>query len=151
MIEVLANPHSIASRALVVLYGIYQTGHLLLNATYQLLPAAARPPLPFTPPAEGWLPQTVAFGSGMAVADMVNAALSLVLVFGFFRRARWVAWLGTVTLTVSVYAHIAFVWGSAAAGAPALSSAYLWVNIPFVPVVVLFVAWSYWVANGKLR
>ncbi len=87
----------------------------------------------------------------MAVADLFNAALSLVFVVGFFRRARWVVWLGTVTLTVSLYAAIAFTWGAIAAGAPALGFAYLWVNVPFIPVVVLFVAWSYWVIGGKLR
>ena len=90
----LSDPYSIPSRALVVWYGVFQAGHLLLNARYQLFPAADRPPLPFAPPAEGWLPQTISFGSGMAVADLFNAALSLVFVTGFFRRASWAAWLG---------------------------------------------------------
>jgi hypothetical protein len=56
-----------------------------------------------------------------------------------------------VTLTVSLYAAIAFTWGAIAAGAPALGFAYLWINIPFVPVVVLFAAWSYWVISGKVN
>ncbi len=145
------DPYSVASRFLVVWYGIYQSAHLMLNARYQLVPFADRPPLPFAGPAEGWLPQTIAFGSGMAVADMFNAALSLVFVVGFFRRARWVVWLGTVTLTVSLYAAIAFTWGAIAAGAPALGFAYLWMNVPFVPVVMLFVVWSHWVLSDKLR
>lgn len=146
----LADPYGVASRALVVWYGVFQTGHLLLNARFQLVPLADRPPLPFAPPPEGWLPQTVAVASGMAVADLANAALSLVFVAGFFRRARWAPWLGTLTLTVSVYAAIAFTWGAIAAGAPALGVAYLWVNLPFVPVIVLFITWSYWVVTGKL-
>ena len=99
---------------------------------------------------EGWLPQTIAFGSGMAVADLFNAALSLLLVAGFFRRASWAGWLGTVTLTVSVYAAFAFTWGSVAAGAPALGLSYLWLNLAMIPIVVLFVAWSYWVTSRKL-
>ena len=139
------------SRALVAWYGVFQAAHLLLNARYQLVPFSARPPLPFAPPPEGWLPQTVAFLTGMAVADLVNAALSLLFVAGFFRRARWIVWLGTLTLTVSVYAAVAFTWGAVVAGAPALGVSYLWVNVPFIPVVVLFVAWSYWVTRGKLR
>ncbi len=147
----LSDPYGVTSRVLVIWYGVFQVGHLLLNARYQLVPYANRPPLPFAPPAEGWLPQTVAFGSGMAVADLFNAALSLVFVVGFFRRARWAGWLGTVTLTVSLYAAIAFTWGAIAAGAPALGFAYLWMNIPFVPVVVLFAAWSYWVMSGKIN
>jgi hypothetical protein len=146
----LSDPYSIASRALVVWYGIFQAGHLALNARYQFVPFADRPPLPFTPPTEGWLPQTIAFGSGMAVADLLNAALSLLLVAGFFRRASWAGWLGTVTLTVSVYAAFAFTWGSVAAGAPALGLSYLWLNLAMIPIVVLFVAWSYWVTSRKL-
>ena len=74
----------------------------------------------------------------------------LAVVAGFFRRTRWAPWLGSVTLTVSVYAAIAFTWGALAAGAPALGVGYLWMNIPFVPVAVLFVAWSYWVVTGRL-
>lgn len=146
----LSDPHSAASRILVAWYGVFQTAHLLLNARFQLVPPASRPPLPFAPPPEGWLPQTVSFTSGMAVADLVNAALSLAVVAGFFRRAGWAPWLGSVTLTVSLYAAIAFTWGAVAAGAPALGVAYLWINLPFVPVAVLFFAWSYWVVTGKL-
>jgi hypothetical protein len=138
------------SRALVVWYGIFQTGHLLLNARYQLVPPDWRPAPPFAPPPEGWAPQTVSFLSGMAVADLLNAALSLIFVVGFFRGARWVAWLGTLTLTVSLYAALAFTWGAVAAGAPALGAPYLWVNLPFLPVAVLFFAWSRWVVAGRL-
>lgn len=146
----LADPHGRSARLLVLWYGAFQATHLLLNARYQLVPFSERPPLPFAPPPEGWLPQTVYFTSGMAVADLVNAALSLVFVAGYFRRARWSAWLGTLTLTISVYAAFAFVWGAIAAGAPALGVSYLWVNLPFVPVLVLFVAWSRWVVRGQV-
>ena len=146
----LSDPHSYASRVLVVWYGIFQGAHLVLNARYQLVPEAARPPFPFAGPAEGWFPQTISFMSGMAVADLANAALALIVVVGFFRRASWVAWLGTVTLTISLYAAIAFTWGAVAAGAPAIGIPYLWVHLPFIPVAVLFVAWSYWVTHAKL-
>jgi hypothetical protein len=86
----------------------------------------------------------------MAVADLINAALSLVFVFGFFRGASWCPWLGTVTLTVTVYAAFAFTWGAAMAGAPALGLSYAWMNVPTVPVLILFVAWSSWVLKGRL-
>ena len=72
------------------------------------------------------------------------------LVVGYFRRASWVGWLGTVTLTISVYAALAFTWGAVAAGAPALGLSYLWLNIAMIPIVVLFVAWSYWATSRKL-
>ncbi len=86
----------------------------------------------------------------MAVVDLVNAGLTLFVVFGFFRQAPWVASLGTVTLTVSLYAAIAFTWGAVAAGAPALGVPYLWMNLPFIPIVVLCIAWCYWIAQAKL-
>lgn len=146
----LADPESKVSRGLVVWYGIFQTAHLLLNGRYQLVPEAARPAFPFAGPAEGWTPQTISFMSGMAVVDLANAILTLVVVVGFFRRARWVAWLGTVTLTISLYAAIAFAWGAVAAGAPALGVPYLWINLPFVPIAVLCVVWAYWVTHAKL-
>ena len=146
----LSDPHSKASRILVVWYGVFQTAHLLLNARYQLVPESARPPFPFAGPPEGWTSQTISFMSGMAVVDLANAALTLFVVIGFFRRARWVAWLGTVTLTISLYAAIAFTWGAVAAGAPALGVPYLWMNLPFIPIAVLCIAWCYWVANAKL-
>jgi hypothetical protein len=77
--------------------------------------------------------------------------LSVIFVVGFFRRARWSVWLGTVTLTVSIYAAAVFTWGIVQAGAwRGLGSEYLWVNVPFVPVVALFAAWSYWAGSGKL-
>ena len=100
--------------------------------------------LPFAPPVGGWAPQTESFMSGMAIADLVNAALSLVFVFGFFRSASWAPWLGTVVLTVVVYAAVTFTWGAVAAGAPALGISYLWVNVPTIPLFVLFGVWTYW-------
>lgn len=145
-----ADPQARASKALVAYFGLFQAAHLLLNARYQLVPFAERPPLPFAPPPGGWTPQIVRLTSGMAVADLINAALSVVFVVGFFRRAPWSTWLGTVTLTVVAYAAFAFTWGAIAAGAPALGAEYAWVNIPTVPVILLFVIWSRWVVTGRV-
>lgn len=141
---------SIASRLLVAYFGVFQAFHFLLNARYQLVPFSSRPPLPFAPPPGGWSPQIVHFTSGMAVADLLNAALSLVFVYGYFRRARWSVWLGTVTLTVATYAAFAFTWGAAMSGAPALGREYAWMNAPTIPVLLLFATWSYWVLRGKV-
>jgi hypothetical protein len=72
----------------------------------------------------------------MAAADLLNAVLSVVFVLGFLRGAGWSVWLGTVTLTISLYAAVVFTWGIVEAGAwRGLGSEYLWVNVPFVPVV----------------
>ena len=145
-----ADPRARASKALVAYFGLFQAAHLLLNARYQLVPFAERPPLPFAPPPGGWTPQIVRFTSGMAVADLVNVAFSLLFVVGFFRRASWSPWLGTVTLAVAAYAAFAFTWGMTAAGAPALGVGYAWVNVPSIPVVVLFGIWSWWVVTGRV-
>lgn len=96
----------------MVWYAFFQTAHAGLNARY----LASTGPLPFAPPPEGWLPQAVAFLNGAAVADLINAVLSVVFVAGFFRGARWAAWLGTLTLTVSNYAGLVFTLGIVQAG-----------------------------------
>lgn len=145
-----ADPQSRSSKALVAYFGLFQVAHVVLNARYQLLPFEDRPPLPFAAPPEGWAPQVVRFTSGMAVADLANAALSIVFVAGFFRRTAWSPWLGTVTLTVAAYAAFAFTWGAVAAGAPALGPAYAWVNVPTIPVLLLFVVWSWWVVTRRV-
>ena len=146
-----ADPRGYPSKALVAYFGVFQAAHFVLNARYQLLPFSARPPLPFESPPGGWAPQLVRFTSGMAVADLINAAFSLVFVVGFFRSASWSRWLGTVTLTVAAYAAFAFTWGATVAGAPALGAAYAWVNLSTVPVILLFLIWSWWVLTDRIR
>ncbi len=146
----LSDSRSGGAKALVSYFGIFQLAHAALNARYQLVPFSERPPLPFAPPPEGWTLQIVHFTSGMAVADLINAVASLLFVVGYFRRARWAPWLGTVTLTVTSYAAFAFTWGAVVAGAPALGWSYAWVNLPTIPVLVLFVAWSRWVVAGGI-
>lgn len=145
-----AGPRKRDSKALVAYFGLFQAGHLVLNARYQLVPFDLGPPLPFASPPGGWAPQIVYFTTGMAVADLINAAFSLVFVVGFLGRAPWYPWLGTVTLTVAAYAAFAFTWGMVAAGAPALGAEYAWVNIPTIPVLLLFIVWSRWAVTGRV-
>jgi hypothetical protein len=143
----LADPHSKLSCGLLVWYALFQGAHAIVNARYLLNPVA----LPFAPPPVGWLPQTVAFLNGMAVVDLVNAVLSVLFVVGFLRHRRWSVWLGTLTLTVSIYAAAVFTWGIVQTGAwRGIGWEYLWVNVPFIPVVVLFAVWSFWAASGRL-
>ncbi len=140
------EPRSRSTHFLVAWYGVFQLGHFFLNGIYLLDPGEP----PFHPPPDGWLPQTVSFLNGIAFADWVNSILTLIFVWGYFQLRRWAAWLGTLTLTVSNYAAVVFVWGAVASGAPALGTPYLWVNLPFLPVVVLFVCWCRWGASGRL-
>jgi hypothetical protein len=78
------KPYSFVGKFLVIWYEIYQTGHLTLNSLY-LAGAISFPPLL----PEKWTEQAVTFFNGMASADLINVILSLVFVYGYFRRARW--------------------------------------------------------------
>ncbi len=140
------DPRSRTTQLLVAWYGLFQLAHFFLNGAYLLDPGEP----PFHPPPEGWLPQTVSVLNGIVFADWVNSVLTLVFVWGYFQARRWAAWLGTLTLTVSIYAAVVFLWGAVASGAQGLGAPYLWVNLPFLPVVVLFVAWCLWGAGGRL-
>lgn len=140
------TPESIWGRLLVAWYGIYQAGHLLFNSLYFLRQGAP----PFPPPTGGWLSQTAHFLNGMAAGGVLDAILSLVSVYGFFRRAPWRMWLGTLTLTISMYAAIVFTYGTMATGAWSGNlPGYLWFYVPFIPVVVLFIFIGVWAAQGK--
>jgi len=143
----LLQPRGRATRLLVAWYALFQLGHFVLNGAYLLNPGE----LPFHPPPEGWHPQTVSFLTGMAVADWCNTILTGVFVWGYFQARSWAGWLGTLTLTVSVYAEIVFAWGTVAIGANGLGTPYLWVNLPFLPVLVLFATWCFWGATSRLR
>ena len=138
-------PRSLWAKFLVSWYGLFQAGHMVFNGLYLWRPGTP----PFPPPAEGWLPQTVHLLNGMATSDFINAILALVFVYGYFTRARWHLWLGTLTLTVSIYAAIVFTYGTAAMGAWAGNvPGYLWSYVPFIPVIVLFLLVSTWAIQG---
>ena len=142
----MTNPNSLAAKFLVGWYGLFQAVHFFFNGLYLLRPGTP----PFPPPAEGWLPQTVHVLNGMAASDLVNAVLSLVFVYGYFTRAKWRMWLGTLTLTISMYAVTVFTYGTMAMGAWHENLlGYLWSYIPFIPVVVLFVLVSIWSVKGS--
>ena len=142
----LTNPNSLVAKFLVGWYGLFQTGHFLFNGLYLLHPGTP----PFPPPAEGWLSQTVHLLNGIAATDFVNALLSLVFVYGYFTRAKWRMWLGTLTLTISVYATIVFTYGTIAMGAwNGNLLGYLWSYIPFVPVIMLFGLVSIWTVKDS--
>jgi hypothetical protein len=79
---------------------------------------------------------------GTAAADAVNAALALGFVVGFFARRRWHTWLGTLTLTMSVYGAGVFTYGTVAIGAWVDHlAAYLARYAPFLPVIALCGLW----------
>ena len=136
------NPRSRWTQGLVVWYGLFQTGHLIVNAIYLVRPGTP----PFPPPPGGWSAQLVGFLNGIAAADFVNAAFALGFVYGYFRRTRWWFWLGTLTLTISVYAAVVFTIGTVAIGAWSnhLLQYVVLLYVPFLPVVVLFALLPFW-------
>ena len=142
----LTNPDGFWPKFLVGWYGLFQAVHILFNSLYLLRPGTP----PFPSPAEGWLPQTVHLLNGMAASDLVNAVLALVFVYGYFTRAKWRMWLGTLTLTISMYAAIVFTYGTIAIGAwTGNLFGYLWSYIPFIPVAILFILVSVWMVRGN--
>jgi hypothetical protein len=62
-------------------------------------------------------------------------------------------WLGTLTLTISVYAAVIFNYWSIASGAWIGRNllAYAVVNVGFLPVLVLFYLFCRWGARGVFR
>lgn len=138
------DPRSRLAKGLIVWYGLYQTGHFIFNGSYLI----KQGDIPFASPPDGWSAQLIGFFNAMAMADLINAALSLGFVYGYFRRKQWWFWLGTLTLTVSIYAAVIFTVGTISAGAWRNHVyEYLVFYIPFIPVIVLFILLPFWVGR----
>ncbi len=92
----------------------------------------------------------IPFFIAMASLDTLNAILSLTFVAGYFLKTSWQAWLGTLTLTISIYAAALFNLSTFANGAwvgPSLAG-YLLINLTFLPVLFLFALHSVWGLRG---
>lgn len=83
--------------------------------------------------------------------DLINAIASLGFVWGYRKKKPWRMWLGTLTLTVSVYAAGIYTYWTIASGAWAGDNmaVYLIVNGGFLPVVFLWLLSCYWGARGQ--
>ncbi len=130
--------------ALVLWYALYQAVHLLTNLRdLALLLTEQRIGFPALPPPAGWCAQVISFFTGMATLDALNAALTLVFAWGYFRQRRWAAPLGLMVQTISIYAALIFNYATWAAGAwqGTTLAAYLFINITFLPVIALYVLW----------
>jgi hypothetical protein len=137
------------TKFLVACFGLYQLGHLLSNiiGSFTFF-STGEIPFPALPPPGGWSADLRNVFVDMASMDTLNAAVSLVFVWGYYKRKQWRLWLGTITLTLSVYAAILFNLSAYQAGAwvgPNLWS-YVFINVTYIPVVVLFgivLVWGY--------
>lgn len=134
-------------------YGIFQAIHILINVRALAGLLRGGIDFPALPPPDGWTPQVIHFFTGMAGLDLLNAVLTLVFVLGYFRRASWRWWLGTLTLTISMYAAVLFDYATVASGAwtSANLPGYLIINISFLPVMWLFGLVCVWGARGDFQ
>lgn len=134
------KPYSRFVWLLVLWYGVYQALHIAVNVrgVWRMLQHRSLD-FPAPPPPGGWSLQTQHFFIGMAFTDLVGSLLALLFVIGYLRHTRWWLGLGTVVLTISLYAALVFNYGTWAAGA--WTSSGLWVytvvNLTFLPVLVL--------------
>lgn len=122
---------------LVGYFGIFQTGHFILNVVYLsgLQPIQDFPP----PPAGGWHPQATALWTSMGLVDTVIALLAIYFVAGYFGGRRRVMWAGLVSLTVFMYNTFAFNYSVIVTGAWASHPVeYVVINAVSIPLVLLF-------------
>ena len=138
------------TKFLVLAFGLYQVGHLLSNLRGAFVFfGRGQLPFPALPPPDGFDPQLVSAYLDMAVMDSINAVVSLLFVWGYFTHKPWRLWLGSITLTLSVYAGILFNLTAYQAGAWTSENltAYLLINITYLPVMVLWIQVLRWSFN----
>lgn len=139
---------------MVAWYGLYQAAHILVNARgLYLIYSGDALDFPAPPPPSGWPPETIHMMVIIGWVDLVGAFLALLFVRSYFCRARWRMWLGTMTLTISVYAAVVYNYWTIASGAwkgPNLL-AYGVVDAGFLPVLLLFCVFCRWGVRGLFR
>lgn len=133
---------------LVIWFGIYQTGHILSNirAAFQIYAGGVADLFPALAPPSGWTSQAMNFFVAMATMDSANAFITIFFVIGFLRKVKWRIWLGTLNLTLSLYAALLFNYATYASGAWAGTNlpGYLLINVLYLPVLVLFMLFIRW-------
>ncbi len=145
---------NLLTRLLVASFGLYQLGHLLSNMRGAFVfYGAGELPFPALPPSGGFDPHLVNAYMDMAFMDSLNAAVSLVFVWGYFKDKPWRLWLGTINLTLSVYAAILFNLSAYQAGAWAGANlwTYVFINVTYIPVLILFVLVLAWGWRDSLK
>jgi hypothetical protein len=148
------QPDDRLARGLVAWYGLYQAAHVVVNTRgLYILYSGAALDFPAPPPPSGWPAETINMMLGIGWADLLGAILTLVFVRGYLRRAPWRMWLGTLVLTISVYASVIYNYWTIASGAWTGPNwwAYLLVNGGFLPILLLFGLFCQWGLRGVFR
>ncbi len=129
------------TRLLVTAFGLYQLGHFISNIRGAFLYFnTGIIAFPALPPPNGWSQDMAHVFVDMASMDTLNAVASLVFVWAYFQQKPWRLWLGTITLTLSVYAAILFNLSAYQAGAWVGDNlwSYILINVTYLPVIVLY-------------
>ena len=150
----MVSPDSKLVRALVAWYGLYQGTHVLVNTRgLYILHSGGVLDFPAPPPPSGWPAETIHMMVIIGWVDLAGAILALVFVRGHLRRAPWRMWLGTLTLTISVYAAIIYNYWTLASGAWTRENALAFavVDVGFLPILLLFGIFCRWGMRGVIR
>ncbi|KAA3644040.1 MAG: hypothetical protein DWQ07_18160 [Chloroflexi bacterium] len=131
--------NDLAFDLLVMWYAFFQGLHIPVDIKSFVSLKRANSVFHYPPPIDGWSDQALNFFEILFVLDLINAILSLVFVYGFFKHARWRWWLGAIALTASICMIIVFDYATIASGAWDNNLApYLSTNILLLPTWVLF-------------
>jgi hypothetical protein len=139
------------TRLLVTAFGLYQLGHILSNIRGAFIFFdTGQIDFPALPPPGGWSVDMMNVFIDMASMDSLNAVASLIFVWAYFKKKPWRLWLGTLTLTLSVYAAILFNLSAYQAGAWVGGNlwSYILINITYLPVLILCGMVYYWGAKS---
>jgi len=144
------SPDQPIPNGLVAWYGLYQTSHILVNTRGLAILLSGRVmDFPAPPPDAGWSQDVVHLMIAIGILDLANAVAAMLFVWGYFKKTHWRMWLGTLTLTVSVYAAGIYAYWTYMSGAWAGDNAivYVIVNGAFLPILVLWCLSCYWGAK----
>jgi len=147
------DPDGRVANLLVGYYALYQFVHIFVNVRgLYILMSGGVLDFPAPPPPEGWSPDVVNIGVAIGFADLTGAVIALVFAYGYFNGAAWRIWVGTVALTISLYAHAIYAYWPLASGALAGSNAlaYLFVHVASLPILWLAVLVARWALRGRI-
>lgn len=125
--------------SMMMWYAFFQALHILVNVMSFISLHRANSIFHYPPPVGGWSEQALNFFAILFFLDLINALVSLIFIYGYFKNARWRWWLGTITLTASIYMIIVFDYATVTSGAwEGNLASYIITNILLLPTWVLF-------------
>ena len=131
--------HTRAGNVLVIYYGMLQMLHIIMLVRAAVTFArSASIGFQALPPAGGWTLQAQHFLIATGLVDALNVGLALLFVYAVFRNKWWSLRLGLVTLTLTLYSAVVFVYGTFMSNAwQANPLGYALVAVLFFPALIL--------------